>query len=156
MFQCHIDGLIVSNTTIARPESLMSQHKSEVGGLSGQPLKSLSDETIKEMYSLTKGNNFIRYCKKCRFWFHVQKKIRKFTLLKKRPDQLKNFNDLQKLNRFDKFLFRPNSHHRCWWYFKWRRRLQKNTFWSHLCSGEYSDTKKLFLKCVLSLTQSLH
>lgn len=103
MFQCHIDGLIVSNTTIARPESLMSQHKSEVGGLSGQPLKSLSDETIKEMYSLTKGNNFIRYCKKCRFWFHVQKKIRKFTLLKKRPDQLKNFNDLQKLNRFDKF-----------------------------------------------------
>lgn len=33
-----IDGMIVSNTTIARPESLKSPHAQETGGLSGKPL----------------------------------------------------------------------------------------------------------------------
>ncbi len=33
-----IDGLIVSNTTIARPAALRSQDRGEVGGLSGRPL----------------------------------------------------------------------------------------------------------------------
>jgi dihydroorotate dehydrogenase len=33
-----IDGLIVSNTTIARPESLISEARIEPGGLSGRPL----------------------------------------------------------------------------------------------------------------------
>ena len=33
-----IDGLIVSNTTVARPESLRSASKTEAGGLSGRPL----------------------------------------------------------------------------------------------------------------------
>ena len=56
-FQCKIDGLIVSNTTIARPDSLMSQHKSEAGGLSGKPLKNIADETLKDVYALTQGNN---------------------------------------------------------------------------------------------------
>ncbi|GFQ79382.1 dihydroorotate dehydrogenase [Trichonephila clavata] len=32
-----IDGLIVSNTTISRPDSLRGQHKNETGGLSGKP-----------------------------------------------------------------------------------------------------------------------
>ncbi|MFX8805379.1 quinone-dependent dihydroorotate dehydrogenase, partial [Acinetobacter baumannii] len=35
-----LDGLIVSNTTLARPESLRSPHKREAGGLSGRPLMS--------------------------------------------------------------------------------------------------------------------
>jgi dihydroorotate dehydrogenase len=56
MFQCRIDGFIVSNTTIGRPESLKSPHKSETGGLSGKPLKNISDETIKAVYALTQGN----------------------------------------------------------------------------------------------------
>ncbi|RBP00791.1 dihydroorotate oxidase A [Roseiarcus fermentans] len=33
-----IDGLIVSNTTIARPATLRSHHRAEAGGLSGRPL----------------------------------------------------------------------------------------------------------------------
>ena len=34
-----LDGLIVSNTTLDRPESLRSAHVGESGGLSGAPLK---------------------------------------------------------------------------------------------------------------------
>lgn len=34
-----IDALIVSNTTLDRPESLRSPHRNEAGGLSGAPLK---------------------------------------------------------------------------------------------------------------------
>jgi len=50
-----IDGLIIANTTIARPESLRSRHKSEAGGLSGRPLFTLSTEVLGKMYRLTKG-----------------------------------------------------------------------------------------------------
>eukprot|EP00096_Caligus_rogercresseyi_P015799 TRINITY_DN8274_c0_g1_i1.p1 TRINITY_DN8274_c0_g1~~TRINITY_DN8274_c0_g1_i1.p1 ORF type:complete len:395 (-),score=69.83 TRINITY_DN8274_c0_g1_i1:71-1255(-) len=50
-----VDGLIVSNTTLSRPESLTSSNKAEVGGLSGKPLKDLSTRAIREMYSLTQG-----------------------------------------------------------------------------------------------------
>lgn len=50
-----VDGLMVSNTTVSRPESLQASHKSEVGGLSGQPLKELSTSTVREMYDLTQG-----------------------------------------------------------------------------------------------------
>ena len=56
IFQCQIDGLIVSNTTISRPDSLKSALKSETGGLSGKPLKSLATQTITDMFRLTKGN----------------------------------------------------------------------------------------------------
>ncbi|XP_071818167.1 dihydroorotate dehydrogenase (quinone), mitochondrial-like isoform X3 [Apostichopus japonicus] len=51
-----VDGLIISNTTVSRPSSLKSPEKKETGGLSGQPLKELSTQTIKDMYQLTKGN----------------------------------------------------------------------------------------------------
>lgn len=37
-----VDGVIVSNTTIQRPASLINANKSETGGLSGPPLKQLS------------------------------------------------------------------------------------------------------------------
>lgn len=50
-----IDGLIVSNTTIARPDSLNSSHAAEIGGLSGAPLKALSTQVIGQMHKLTKG-----------------------------------------------------------------------------------------------------
>ncbi|CAL1285459.1 unnamed protein product [Larinioides sclopetarius] len=50
-----VDGLIISNTTVSRPESLKGTHKNETGGLSGKPLKGLSTEAIKDMYKLTKG-----------------------------------------------------------------------------------------------------
>lgn len=50
-----IDGMIVSNTTNARSEVLLSKHKHEVGGLSGAPIKDRSTECIRTMYKLTKG-----------------------------------------------------------------------------------------------------
>lgn len=50
-----VDGLMVSNTTVSRAETLQDPHKSEVGGLSGQPLKELATNTVREMYNLTKG-----------------------------------------------------------------------------------------------------
>lgn len=50
-----VDGLIVSNTTISRPESLQSAFKSETGGLSGQPLFELSTQVLKTIYGISKG-----------------------------------------------------------------------------------------------------
>ena len=43
-----IEGLIVSNTTIARP-ALASAHRGEAGGLSGKPLFAPSTEILKQM-----------------------------------------------------------------------------------------------------------
>ena len=50
-----VDGLIVSNTTVSRPDSLSSSNKAEVGGLSGQPLRDMSTQVIRDMYKLTNG-----------------------------------------------------------------------------------------------------
>lgn len=41
-----LSGLIVSNTTLARPASLQSHHKGETGGLSGAPLFDLSTKVL--------------------------------------------------------------------------------------------------------------
>ena len=53
--QCKVDGLIVSNTTTSRPIDLKSSHKTETGGLSGQPLKDLSTKCVSDFYRLTGG-----------------------------------------------------------------------------------------------------
>lgn len=50
-----LDGLVVSNTTISRPDSLKSAHKNEVGGLSGKPLFGMATECLRDMYRLTGG-----------------------------------------------------------------------------------------------------
>lgn len=50
-----VDGLIVSNTTIARPASLKSRHAREIGGLSGAPLFAPSTEILRRMRRLTQG-----------------------------------------------------------------------------------------------------
>ncbi|MEL6956787.1 MAG: dihydroorotate dehydrogenase (quinone), partial [Pseudomonadota bacterium] len=42
----YLHGLIVSNTTLARPETLSSEHKNEAGGLSGAPLMAKSTEVL--------------------------------------------------------------------------------------------------------------
>jgi dihydroorotate dehydrogenase len=44
-----IEGLIVSNTTIARPETLRGAAAKETGGLSGRPLFAPSTEILKQM-----------------------------------------------------------------------------------------------------------
>lgn len=50
-----LDGLIVSNTTIERPSTLKSVHKTETGGLSGKPLFEMSTKVLRDMYKLTSG-----------------------------------------------------------------------------------------------------
>lgn len=50
-----IDGLIVSNTTTARPAELRSRHATQAGGLSGRPLFAASTELLRDMYRLTEG-----------------------------------------------------------------------------------------------------
>jgi dihydroorotate dehydrogenase len=44
--QAWLSGLIVSNTTIDRPASLVSRHKGEAGGLSGAPLMEKSTRVL--------------------------------------------------------------------------------------------------------------
>ncbi len=50
-----VAGLIVSNTTIARPASLRSAHKGETGGLSGAPLFEPSTALLRQVYRLAAG-----------------------------------------------------------------------------------------------------
>ena len=51
-----IDGIIVSNTTLARPKDLHHQNiLSEAGGLSGRPLFKKSTEMLAKIYKLTNG-----------------------------------------------------------------------------------------------------
>jgi dihydroorotate dehydrogenase len=50
-----LDGLIVSNTTIARPPGLGSRFAREAGGLSGRPLFEPATDTLREIYRLTGG-----------------------------------------------------------------------------------------------------
>lgn len=50
-----LDGLIVSNTTLARPETLRGAAKDEVGGLSGLPLLDRSTQVLRQVARLTKG-----------------------------------------------------------------------------------------------------
>jgi len=50
-----IDGIIISNTTLSRSNSLTGKNKNEIGGLSGRPLFVPSTLLIKEMYNLTGG-----------------------------------------------------------------------------------------------------
>jgi dihydroorotate dehydrogenase len=53
--ELEIDGMIVSNTTVSRPEGLKDRNKVETGGLSGAPLFDISTTCISEMYKLTDG-----------------------------------------------------------------------------------------------------
>ncbi len=50
-----IDGLIVANTTIDRPESLRSRDRGEIGGLSGAPLFPRVLRCVSDMFTLTGG-----------------------------------------------------------------------------------------------------
>ena len=51
----NIDGLILSNSTLDRPETLISDFKNKIGGLSGKPLFLKSTIILKKMYKLTNG-----------------------------------------------------------------------------------------------------
>jgi dihydroorotate dehydrogenase len=47
-----IDALIISNTTLERPEYLREKYKRESGGLSGKPLFELSNQKIAKAYKI--------------------------------------------------------------------------------------------------------
>lgn len=51
----HMDGVIASNTTISR-ENVNSFHASEIGGLSGRPLRARSTAMVRKIYCLTNGS----------------------------------------------------------------------------------------------------
>ena len=51
----NIDGLIITNTTVNRPNNLLSKNKNFKGGLSGKPLFQASNKILKKMYNLTNG-----------------------------------------------------------------------------------------------------
>lgn len=50
-----IDGVILTNTTLDRPDTLSPQFAAEKGGLSGAPLKQKSTQMIAKFYQLTNG-----------------------------------------------------------------------------------------------------
>jgi len=50
-----LDGLIVSNTTLARAAVQGSPHAHEAGGLSGKPLFAPSTQVLRTVYRLTEG-----------------------------------------------------------------------------------------------------
>ncbi len=51
----NIAGLIISNTTIARPDSLRAKHRGQTGGLSGRPLMASSTAMLAQAHRLAKG-----------------------------------------------------------------------------------------------------
>lgn len=52
---CGVDGLIVSNTTVARPASLVGRAKGETGGLSGRPLFDPATRVLARAYRAASG-----------------------------------------------------------------------------------------------------
>lgn len=50
-----IDGVILTNTTLSRPENLPTKFREQKGGLSGAPLTDLSTAIIRYFYRATKG-----------------------------------------------------------------------------------------------------
>ena len=50
-----VDGIVIANTTVARPSGLRSRDVREAGGLSGRPLLAPSTALLAEMYRLTEG-----------------------------------------------------------------------------------------------------
>ena len=50
-----MDGIIATNTTVARPEGLSSPDAGEQGGLSGAPLFAMSTAVLADVAALAKG-----------------------------------------------------------------------------------------------------
>ena len=57
-----VDGLIVANTTIARPETLRSGHAAQAGGLSGAPLLAPSTAMLARAHHLAAGRLVLIGC----------------------------------------------------------------------------------------------
>ena len=57
-----VQGLIVSNTTIARPDTLRSGHAGQTGGLSGAPLRDASTRLVARAWRLAAGRLVLVGC----------------------------------------------------------------------------------------------
>ncbi len=55
LIESGVDGVILTNTTLSRPDFLPDNFKSEMGGLSGRPLTQKSTQIIAKFYALTNG-----------------------------------------------------------------------------------------------------
>ncbi len=55
LIEAQIDGVILSNTTLDRPDFLEDNFKGQAGGLSGTPLTQKSTQIIADFYRLTHG-----------------------------------------------------------------------------------------------------
>lgn len=55
LMETGVDGVVLTNTTLARPESLPESFRSHPGGLSGPHLRKASTEVIRNFYRLTGG-----------------------------------------------------------------------------------------------------
>ena len=55
----NIKGLILTNTTNANRSLLKNSNKNQTGGLSGKPIRDLSNQMIKKFYNKLKGRVFI-------------------------------------------------------------------------------------------------
>jgi dihydroorotate dehydrogenase len=61
--QAHdLDGIIVGNTTLSRPEGLRSPRRTEAGGLSGAPLFQLSTQVLARFHQRTQGRTALIGC----------------------------------------------------------------------------------------------
>ena len=59
VMECKVDGILVTNTSNQRPETLLSKNAAEMGGLSGRPIREMSTECIRKVYQFTSGNTCI-------------------------------------------------------------------------------------------------
>ncbi len=50
-----VAGLVIGNTTLARPDGLRSPHRAEAGGLSGAPLRERSTAMLRTCFRLARG-----------------------------------------------------------------------------------------------------
>ena len=57
-----VQGLIINNTTLARPATLRSSHKGESGGLSGRPLAARSTEMLRIVANIAAGRLALVSC----------------------------------------------------------------------------------------------
>lgn len=56
LLEARVAGVILTNTTLDRPEFLPEDFRAQKGGLSGSPLRDKSTDIIRNFYKLTKGN----------------------------------------------------------------------------------------------------
>jgi dihydroorotate dehydrogenase len=50
-----VAGLVLTNTTVARPEGLRGRHRGETGGLSGEPLRDRATAVLRRCFRLAQG-----------------------------------------------------------------------------------------------------